>query len=233
MEDWKYESRRQIQRVLPFLYLGPFIALKNYEFLRNEGITLLLVIRDTMIATARILSGNKAAKELGIEALAVDVSGNQQLIAAFPRAIKTINDHLISKYESKPVDGEPLGPNSRMITRGKVLVFCESGNERSATVIAAYIMAMYNVDMVTAVQYLQSARFCVAIDDALKHLLLTHQEILEAQKATQTPDNQFSSRIILKRGRDDMDEDVEMNEDHGDGNERFSGRHGFQPFHDG
>ena len=91
VKDWRYEMRRSAQAIQPFLYLGPSSAARDLDFLRREGITLLLVIRNTMTAAVRLLSGEKVATELGIQAAAVDVAGNQELIAAFPRACKIIN----------------------------------------------------------------------------------------------------------------------------------------------
>ena len=134
MKNWEYEFRRQFQHVLPFLCLGPSSATRNTDVLKQEGITMLLVIRDTMSATAKLMSGEKAAIQLGIEAAAVDVSGNPELIKSFDRAIDTINNHLISMYRQRSMyEADP-----ETTTWGKVLIFCEYGNERSAAVVAAY-----------------------------------------------------------------------------------------------
>ncbi|KUJ16804.1 phosphatases II [Mollisia scopiformis] len=234
--DWRYELRRKAQQILPFLYLGPSSSARDIESLRAEGITMLLVIRNTMTAQASLLSGEKVAKQLGIQSAAVDVAGNQELIAAFPRATKTINDHLISSYRRLACDDD--AQNGRN-TWGKVLVFCESGNERSAAVVAAYVMSTFALDMVTALQYVQSQRFCVAYDDGLKNLLQAYDDILSARRsvsrgtsaAPQVPATQ------AKRRRDDVDEDEDMDMgtmdvDRADDMERFAGRSSYAPFLD-
>ena len=182
-EDWKYESRREAQSILPFLYLGPSAAARDIEALKREKISFLLVVRNTRTAQARLLSGDKVANELGIESAAIDVDGNQELIAAFPKAVKVINSHLVTGYHLFNQVQRMRGTNdqwSSWTPKAKVLVFCESGNERSAAVVAAYIMAMYGTDLVAAIQYIQAQRFCVAFDDELKNLLLSYQHILEA-----------------------------------------------------
>ncbi|KAK3081559.1 hypothetical protein LTR53_020464, partial [Teratosphaeriaceae sp. CCFEE 6253] len=64
---------------------------------------------------------------------------------------------------------------------GKVLVFCESGNERSAGVVAAYLMETHaDVDFIKAMQLVQAQRFCANFDDAMKRLLQGYWDILRA-----------------------------------------------------
>lgn len=214
---WQYPMRRRLQLILPFLYLGPSVAVKDVEFLRQEGITMLLVIRDKMSAQARMLSGDKVASELGIGSAAVDVAGSQELIAAFPRAIKIINDHLLRIYRQQALDKADSEIKSVTIDRstfklGKVVVFCESGNERSACVVAAYLMKMYGLDLVQAVQFLQCQRFCIALDDTFKGILYSYQEILQAERdvaearqpaKSETPDYNIRSSTVKKRHIED------------------------------
>ncbi len=249
---WKYENRREAQLITPFLYLGPSVAAKDIMFIQAEGITMLLVIRDTKSAQARMLSGDKIADQLGITSGAVDVSGSQELIAAFPRAIKIINDHLLSIYRQQALTGTGRSDGNIIIDqstfkRGKVLVFCESGNERSACVVAAYMMAVYGMDLVAAIQFVQSQRFCIALDDQMKGLLLSFQDILEAQRAVQKwnskalapvsaiPDPSafdLSRRNSKRHIEDTMDEEMEMDVSGEMDNGRFEGRTSFRPFMD-
>jgi len=202
---------------------------------------MLLVIRDSRSAIARLLSGDKVAQQLGIESAAIDVADSQQLIAVFPKTVKFINDHLISEYRKHMSDGHQQ-ENSGRSTWGKVLVFCESGNERSAAVVAAYLMHMYGLDLVNALQYIQTQRFCVAFDDNMKNLLLNYQDILNAQRSVaesptppQIPLEATSgpSQLKAKRGREVVDlADGDMDLDDADDEERFGGRTTFAPFRD-
>ncbi|KAL8789399.1 MAG: hypothetical protein Q9213_001156 [Squamulea squamosa] len=174
---WKYESRRNAQQVLPFLFLGPITAARDADFLRSQGITMLLAVRDIKSVHAKIL-GSKVAHELGIPCSTVDTSTGQELIAAFPRGIAAINSHLSDIYKQRQTDsvfdmaGSP----------GKVLVFCESGNERSAAMVVAYLMAMYSMDLIKAIQIVHNQRFSVAFDDTMKHLLKSYEHILQARR---------------------------------------------------
>ncbi|OQD63390.1 hypothetical protein PENPOL_c009G04631 [Penicillium polonicum] len=175
--QWNYDMRRQAQSILPFLSLGPSSCLRDADYIRSQGFTLLLAIRSRHSALARLVSGEKAAAEAGIMADTIDVLDNQELISAFPRAIRRINDHLA---------GVDMGPDG-MVSNGqqqkkKVLVFCESGNERSAAVIIAYIMVMLNIQSVEATHMIQQRRFCVSIEDTMKYILTAFETILSAKR---------------------------------------------------
>ena len=181
--EWKYEQRRQAQRILPFLFLGPVTAARDSAFLQKEGITMIIAVRNTLSAQARLL-GSKAAESLGIDSQSVDVAGNQELIAAFPSAIELINRHLSDVFNLQQSQSlQSNGLDSSTSTPGRVLVYCETGNERSAALVVAYLMAMYSMECVKAIQITQSQRFAISIDDPMKHLLQTYESILKAKRA--------------------------------------------------
>ncbi|CAD6499187.1 BgTH12-04839 [Blumeria graminis f. sp. triticale] len=225
VREWKYEWRRQAQQILPFLYLGPSAAARNVEFLRQEGITMLLAIRDNSTAQAQLLNGAKVAESLGIKSASVDVAGHMGLIAAFPVAVKRINEHVTSLYRE-----------SQHTRAGKVLVSCESGNERSAAVVIAYMMNTYGLEMVAAIQYVQSQRFCVSFDDNLKHLLFSYMGILTAQKDVMFVNSQnliqSTDRMTpVKRQRYEIaDDNGEINMGIDNDEERFLSRASLYPF---
>lgn len=254
--NWKYEHRRFAQKILPFIYLGPWEVLKTQQdFIRNEGISMLLVIRDRTTANAGLMNPKKYAEQLGILYGSIDVQDNQELITAFPHAVKIINDHLINCYRQQVgTAGSNIGSDQTSFRMGKILIYCESGNERSAAVAAAYLLAMYKVTLVSALQLIQAARFCVSFDEGMKNLLKSYEDILLAQRIVhaaqkQTKDagaefsqlplqpnlqvanmtvsfiNMSTGRRNGKRGRDDDDDD-EMVDD----SDRFLGRPTFQPF---
>ena len=257
MVEWKYEQRRMAQQILPFLFLGPVSAARDLKFLQGEGITMVLAVRNTMSAQAKLLI-SKAAVELGIEIKYIDVAGNQELIAAFPRAIELINAHLSAMYRIKQSSKtKVVGSEERPSTPGKVLVFCESGNERSAAVVAAYLMAMYSMDLIRAVQIVQAQRFAVAFDDSLRNLLQTYDAILRAKRDVVQAGNGYlgyghaanggasttlasrslednpsgNKRNSGKRTLDEVDNEMDTDEDDGFATEeRFEKRDGFAPF---
>ena len=245
MLDWKYEQRRRAQRILPFLFLGPVSAARDRDYLQREGITMVLAVRNTMSAQARLL-GTKAAAELGIENKTVDVASNQALIAAFPTAIEYINSHLSVMYRLEESKTPATQDGDVRSTPGKVLVFCESGNERSAGLVVAYIMAMYSMDVIKAIQIVQAQRFCVSFDDPMKTLLQSYDAILGAKRDVLVSMHRArvgleagTAAVIMKkmskRNLDEAyDDDMDMDgmSEHMDRG-RFEKREGFAPFRDG
>lgn len=167
---WAYAMRREAQQILPFLYLGPSVASKDIEFLKKEGITLLLAIRDKRSALARLMSGAQVAEDLGIQSDSIDIDSEMDLIAHLPRAIRRINEHLVSGASAK----QGLPP--------RVLVFCEAGNEKSATVAMAYLMVMFNLDMPNAMWSVQHRRFCISVDETVQSMLTSFETILDAKR---------------------------------------------------
>jgi hypothetical protein len=251
--DWKYEQRREAQEILPFLFLGPVSAARDRRQLTNQNITMVMAIRDTLSAQANLLQP-RTPVELGLEVVNIDVAGNQELIAAFPKAIAAINHHLSSvlasnrqqRQEQQNAGQEPICEST-----GRVLVFCESGNERSAGAVAAYIMAMYSLDFVKAVQFVLSRRFCCCFDEPMRVTLQTYDSMLlakrqvaksrkEAEAMESLAPMQAASSTVLsqgkaKRGLDDVYErDADMDDEGNLRDEaRFEQRHGCAPFGDG
>ncbi|KAG9750657.1 phosphatases II, partial [Aureobasidium melanogenum] len=151
------------------------------------------------------------ADEINIQKKALDMSSSHELVSSFTRAAIVINDHMNSL------------PNA------KVLVFCESGNERSAAVVAAYLMEILaDVDHIKAMQIVQAQRFCVNFDDNVKRLLQGYWDILQARRTTANFSTSGRPKRLLER---DMDNDGMDIDESGDDGERFQSRT-FAPFVD-
>ena len=193
--DWKYEERRTAQEILPFIFLGSVSAARDRAFLESNQISMVLAVRNTSSAQIRLLAP-KTPGELGISVANIDVADSRDLIAKFPEAIDMINNHLSDRYRQlQQADINQSGngvPKSQVFESsnpfhqndlpGKVLVFCESGNERSAALVVAYIMTMYSKSLVEALQIVQSQRFCVSVDDGMRFLLRAYEDILDAKR---------------------------------------------------
>jgi serine/threonine/tyrosine-interacting protein len=231
--EWNYDDRRKAQQILPFLFLGPSSAARDKNFLRDQGITMVLAVRDVSSAQAMLLNP-KAPRELGLQYTSIDVSGPQQLIGEFNLAVTAINNHMTNAYKAQ--------------CSAKVLVFCESGMERSSTVVAAYIMAMYSVGFLDALHTVQSRRFCVSFDDNYRLLLTTWDDILMAKREivrqncilqTQQPTSfggnlepavvleRRSKRVLEETEGDEADENIDV------ANQEWQQqREGYSPFVD-
>ncbi|KAF3942275.1 hypothetical protein ABW19_dt0203822 [Dactylella cylindrospora] len=257
LQDWRYESRREAQQILPHLYLGPLSAAKDRNYLRRENITLLIAVRDNVSARARLLNAfNEIAKDPELKAKirfeAVDVSGNQELISSFPTASKLIDDHLYRDVPPNFSRRKPNGLPEQPPNPGKTLIYCESGNERSAAVCAAYIMQHINCNAVQAIQVIQGRRFCVCFDDTMKYLLTGYEPIWMARRDVENQQNGFGGSGSAgnmgifggagaskksKRGIEEAYDDDEIADDNGGmmsdhDAARFEKREGVAPFSD-
>ena len=234
--EWVYEQRRQAQRILDFLYLGPNNVIRDQAFLKREGITLLLITKEAGMLPARLASANKAVDALGIEAAYIEIESPQSLVKAFAEANHTINRHLLDIYNQQ-IRQDNTDPSN--IRRGKVLISCESGNDRSAAIAAAYIMSTYGNNMATTIRFLSAQRFCCCWDEEVKRKLLSWEDLIKARsqvaasakiEEARTPD--LAPRDHHKRGYEDtmdLDDDLATSETDQD---RFLGREAFVPFKD-
>lgn len=229
--EWTYERRREAQLILPYLYLGPMTAAKDEAWLKREGITCVLGVKQKGAFEARLMSGAlKKAENMGIEVQAVELGSNQDLIQCLPTTTGMIYNHVSRRLQ-----------NTGQL--GKVLVVCESGNERSAGVVAAYLMETHDdLDHIKAMQLCQAQRFCANFDDNMKRLLQNYWDILCARRTVTTGHDshlQHNAQSAIngstpggKRSLEcDADEDEEMGGVDKDDIERFGGRT-FAPFVD-
>jgi serine/threonine/tyrosine-interacting protein len=172
MLDWAYERRREAQKILPWLFLGPFSAAKDRNFICDKGITMILAIRTQRNSMNGAL---QAANAIVQEVATIEAPDYFSLVGYFPQTTKMINHHLAKIRKFNASGHEQMG---------KVLVFCESGNEKSAAVVAAYLMEMLDgFDHIKAMQVCQAQRFCVNFDDSLKNVLRSYWDILQAKRA--------------------------------------------------
>ncbi|POR36605.1 Serine/threonine/tyrosine-interacting protein [Tolypocladium paradoxum] len=253
---WTYEQRREAQPILDFLYLGPTSVLRDHAFLTAEGITMVLVTRDARMAGGRILSLERATAAVGIRPVVVDIDGPQGMVRAFPEVVRLINDHLLALYHAQAPErsqqGQQLAKPAAGLRRGKVLVVCESGNDRSAGIVAAYIMAMFGKSMVPTIQFICVQRFCCSFDEDVKRTLQTWEDILKARHAVAQHSQAGAhgqsggaaqsgpatgAGVRAKRGVDDM---MDLDQDAASGKQprpatdldRFTDRDAFAPFKD-
>ncbi|TGJ86453.1 hypothetical protein E0Z10_g2280 [Xylaria hypoxylon] len=247
---WTYESRRVAQSILDHIYLGPSSIARNRQWLREQGITMILAARDVRQAGLNIMAFDKLAQEMGIEARYVDVSGYHELIRAFPSAVRMINDHMLRIYREQAVETSNMSvQNGAMVIdettfkRGKVLIFCETGNDRSASIVCAYLMAVFGMSTVQVCQFINYKRFCVSMDEDLKHTLRAYEDILLAERTVHQHELLRSNltTLVQKKAKRGIDETVDDDGDDGmtgmhqyqsSDRDRFLGRDNFTPFVD-
>jgi serine/threonine/tyrosine-interacting protein len=217
--EWAYERRRQAQMILPWLYLGPMVAAKDKAFLEREGITMVLAVR---AQPNSMMGAMQAAGAVCMEVGSIEAPSFYNLTPKFSETAKMIDLHVARvRKHTLETTGQP--------TLGKVLVFCESGNEKSAAVVAAYLMVtLNNIDHIKAMQVCQAQRFCVNFDDTLKNILRSYWDIVGARRSIAaqalpqngTSNGQPGSHLApapakSKRGIEDIRDDEDMDMDSG------------------
>ncbi|KAK3319286.1 protein-tyrosine phosphatase-like protein [Apodospora peruviana] len=243
--EWRYESRRKAQPILDFLYLGPIAITRDPEFLRDNGITMVLTVLEERIV---VTFGNlrKRIEGLGVVVDGIVVNSVYQLNGIFGVAVKKINEHLLEVYRSQAVgqngDGGIAIDNGREFKRGKVLVCCETGNGSSAAICAAYLMNVFGLDYIKAMQFVGLQRFCTNFDDDSKRILQAHDELLKARRDVSAAQKPVPNSSIFMGTRQQhskrhIEDTMDITEDGMDGanlggemdEERYVSR-GFAPF---
>ncbi|KAI1182422.1 protein-tyrosine phosphatase-like protein [Nemania serpens] len=245
---WAYESRRIAQPILDFLYLGPSNVVRNRPWLREQGITMVLAARDSRQAGMNLMAVDSLAHDLGIEAHSIDVSGYHELTRAFPSAVRIINDHMLRLYREQAVENlninvqhETMVIDQARFRRGKVLVFCETGNTRSAAIVCAYLMAVLGMGAVQACQFVTYKRLCACMDEDLKHTLVAYEDILLAQRTVHRHELGFHPAPVPKKIKRGIEETIDTDGENtmtgidrhqSSDRDRFVGRVPFTPFVD-
>lgn len=194
------------------IYLGPLSVVRDKAWMESQGVTMVVVVRDRIVGLTGLMGGlklggqgqgqgqgspvqqqklqkkegevpvprpaptlgpaaKKVCEELGVQVEAIAVSGLQELIREFPKLNEKIVRHLISVHMRTSGAQE-----------GKVLVCCETGNDRSAAVVVAYLVEVWGADLITALRFVLYRRFCVACDDNTRRYLKNYEDILEAKR---------------------------------------------------
>lgn len=124
--EWKYAMRRNMQEIIPGLFLGPHsAAMKSHlDTLINSGITHIICVRQDI--EAAFIRPHFIDK---FKYLTLDIadSVNENIIPHFTKVKEFIEEALL------------LG--------GKVLIHGNSGISRSATLVLAFIMEKYKMSL--------------------------------------------------------------------------------------
>ncbi|KAG0165607.1 hypothetical protein DFQ28_008548, partial [Apophysomyces sp. BC1034] len=164
-DEWQYEMRREMQEIMPGLFLGPFSASRNINDLQQVGITHILCILDGHEVNffQRI---QDLSSQFCLQTIEVSDSNSQNLISYFPSANEFIRQALVEN-------------------RGKVLVCCNGGMSRSPCFVIAYIMDTFQLDSQLAYQFVQSKRLCINPNDHFKVQLKEYEPIYMAWRSKQ------------------------------------------------
>ena len=134
----------------------------------------------------------KVADELGLAKSVIVASDHNDIISILSQATDLINEHLASVHHRAQM-------SAAASCEGKVLVFCETGNDKSAAIVAAYLMQTFTkIDCVRAIQICSHRRFCCTFGDGLKHALNTFWGLILAKR--EVIDGSLFSALSLQDG---------------------------------
>ncbi|XP_060274811.1 serine/threonine/tyrosine-interacting protein isoform X1 [Ovis aries] len=163
-EEWTYPMRREMQEILPGLFLGPYSsAMKSkLPILQKHGITHIICIRQNI--EANFIKPN--FQQL-FRYLVLDIADNpvENIIRFFPMTKEFIDESLQSG--------------------GKVLVHGNAGISRSAAFVIAYIMETFGMKYRDAFAYVQERRFCINPNAGFVHQLQEYEAIYLAKLTIQ------------------------------------------------
>lgn len=147
-QSWKYEMRRQMQQIMPKVWLGPYAVAKQRDVLLAAGITHILCLKD--VSEDHIV---KVAYPQDFQYLCLSLSDgpNACVLPLIAESSKFIAEGLCSG--------------------GSVLVYCISGISRSPAVVIAYMMDFGSLTYDQAFQAVVKRRFCINPNEWFKHQL--------------------------------------------------------------
>ncbi|WWD04856.1 hypothetical protein V865_002927 [Kwoniella europaea PYCC6329] len=160
-----------LQEVVDGLWIGDLVAAMDTEGLQQRGITnILSLLRPAL----------EFSPEFSVYPLEIDDSADTDILTHLPSCVAWIQSilQLREKYEASNGNEEVQIERDPIISRlagepknGGVLVHCQAGMSRSATVVAAFLMREYDLDPVQAVVALREKRPVVDPSETFWHQL--------------------------------------------------------------
>lgn len=172
--------------VLPGLWLGPMSVLRNGDFFEINNVRLLVAV--TRPERAESLFRKAGFDPNRFETHCLDPGPINSPLAG--HQIISQMAWLMGLFEK----AAQLGVGT--------LMFCETGNDRSATATCAMVMNSMGWDTVRSIQYVQSKRFSVALDESLKYNLQTYEDICSANMVVRNSDGVCVQKHARKVSQD-------------------------------
>ncbi|XP_060585668.1 serine/threonine/tyrosine-interacting protein B-like [Ruditapes philippinarum] len=172
--------RRDMQEIIPGLYLGPYAAaMKSKKMsLQDHNITHIVCIRQAI--EANFIRPNFPDLFIGIFFGKKPKPG--------PSGFR-MRDFIDGCYECG----------------GKVLVHGNAGISRSAALVIGYIMEKYGLTYKNAYVYVQQRRFCINPNEGFSQQLMEYEPIYRARQCVEFTDN-TSTGSLKRKYQVDSDE---------------------------
>lgn len=161
--EWTYTMRRDMQEVIPGLYLGPYSAAIKSQLpsLLQSGITHIICVRQDI--EANFIKPNFPDKFKYL-VLNIADTATENIIQHFHK-VRTFIDEALN-------------------SGGRVLVHGNAGISRSAALVLAYLMEKYGLSQTRAYTIVQQRRFCINPNEGFMAQLREYEPIYQAQQTS-------------------------------------------------
>ncbi|XP_023343950.1 serine/threonine/tyrosine-interacting protein A [Eurytemora carolleeae] len=138
--NWAYSMRRNMQQILPGLFLGPYGAAgkSKLEELQHHGISHLVCVR---------MPGEEKI---------VRINFQDSFICSVIEMSESRTERILPKLKEFQLLLEDC-----LSSNGKLLVYCVDGMSRSAALVMGFIMFKYGLSYQEVLKYVQQRRFCI------------------------------------------------------------------------
>ncbi|PIK58257.1 putative serine/threonine/tyrosine-interacting protein [Apostichopus japonicus] len=173
----EYAKRRDMQEIIPGLFLGPYAVAKKdqLQYLQGNGITHIVCVRCPM--EAKIIKPNFPEQ---VKYLVIEIADkNSQNIIQYFQQVK----HFIDEC---------------LCMQGKVLVHGSVGFSRSPSLVIGYLMESFKIPFLDALRYVCERRPCCSPNlgfqrqlEEYEHIIMAKEEVSEHRK-----ENLYSQQMV-------------------------------------
>jgi protein-tyrosine phosphatase len=133
--EWTYKQRWEMQKIVARLYLGPYTAAKNYQTLKTNNITDILIVKSPQEPFIKPYFPN----DFNYKILEIDNSQFTNLIGIFEESFVYIK---------------------KVLENGSLLVHCMGGISRAPSIVIAYLIDC-GFSFEAAFNNVRNKRFCI------------------------------------------------------------------------
>jgi serine/threonine/tyrosine-interacting protein len=182
-ESWTYSMRRNMQEILPGLFLGPYGAAtkSKLDYLQQAGISHLVCVR--MVGEENVVRLN-FQEHFKCSVIEMSESRSETII---PK-MKQFQGLLEECFSDQ----------------GKLLVYCVDGMSRAPALVMGFIMYKYGLTYQESMKYVQQRRFCIQPSPVFEVQLKELEPICKAQQQQQSlPDQPSRQKRCLDESEGD------------------------------
>ncbi|VEN48601.1 unnamed protein product [Callosobruchus maculatus] len=177
---------KAMHEIIPGVYLGSFSAAQTSSLLVN-GINYIICVRQEY--EAHFIKPQVSDPAFTYLTLDIEDNVTENIIRFFPKVRQFIDDALSHNC--------------------KVLVHCDNGNSRSATLVLAYLMEKYGLSTSEALRYVRERRESVNPNEGFRAQLIEYEPIYKARQIM--ANGESSSDCRQKRKYEQLTETVDYN----------------------